>query len=235
MDIETYARNHPHVASEHLPPLLIQVASQVPAGATVLDAGAGDGSVLGALDARGLLADKTVLARDLSELRVSRLPKFGTRFDAAVDNVETLSTVADESVDFFLSSQVIEHVDDAKMIDAMHRVMRPGAIAYVSTVFKRPGAWYFYRNANGERVLDPTHLREYTGDEQLLRVLQGRFVVEQNVKLPVSYPLFDVALRVVFRSDPHHWAAKKLKRYLDHVRVPVPRFLIWELVLRRVA
>jgi ubiquinone/menaquinone biosynthesis C-methylase UbiE len=70
-----------------------------------------------------------------------------------------------------VSCQVIEHVqDDRGMVREMLRVLAVNGHLYVTSVVKPYIGWYFYKNKAGERVLDPTHVREYES-EQAFRLL----------------------------------------------------------------
>lgn len=232
--IEDYARQRPQYFSRDVAPLLARVLPSLPRG-TILDCGCGDGDFLFALRERGLLDGRDVRAIDLSEERVAIARSLDSRIAARTDSAESLDTVPDASVDFFHSSQVIEHVDDAKMARAIARVTKPGARIYVSTVKKKRFAWYYLKNANGERVLDPTHLREYRSDEELLGKFDPRaFRLLANESTPVAYPLLDfVAHRLKF-ADRTVLALPIVER-LRRIRVPVPRYFTWELLFERVA
>ena len=138
----------------------------------------------------------------------------------------------DGSIDLFVSSQVIEHVDDARMIRAIERVTRPGSMVYLSTVFKRWYAWYFYRSPAGW-ALDPTHLREYRSDAELLDKFPSRtFRLKKSLKTPVAYAIGDAVLRAT-GTGPDVYLRSELWRALRRVRVPVVGYKIWEVVLER--
>ncbi len=232
MDIERYARRHVHYRLAEAPEMLLETLRGGP-WRTLLDVGCGDGALLRALKGGGDLDGKAAGGVDLSRRRVARAREIDPDLHCRVDSAETLETVPDASVDRYVSTQVIEHVpDEEAMIRSMRRVLRPGGVAYVSTVFKRPWAWYFYR-CNGRWTLDPTHLREYTRDGQLLDRLRasGLETVEQR-KTPIRYPLLDFVLRAagVRRSDI---AAVPLVDLLRQIELPVPGYFIWEILCRR--
>jgi SAM-dependent methyltransferase len=70
-------------------------------------------------------------------------------------NIPPLSEFADNSFDVVLSFQVIEHIeDDGLFLKEIHRVMRPGAIALLTTP-----------NRPKSLTRNPWHIREYTGAE----------------------------------------------------------------------
>lgn len=70
-------------------------------------------------------------------------------------NVPPFEGLKDESFDTVVSFQVIEHIEeDKELLEEMHRVLRPGGIAIIST----PNIiWSLTRN--------PWHIREYTAKE----------------------------------------------------------------------
>ena len=72
-----------------------------------------------------------------------------------------------KSFDLVVSTQVIEHVpDDQAFVREIKRVLTSGGLCVVSSVIKMHFGWYFYRNKQGERVLDPTHVREYSSAQE---------------------------------------------------------------------
>jgi len=110
-------------------------------------------------------------------------------------------------------------------------MLRPGGRAYVTTVFKKPWAWYF-RKRHGESVLDTSHLREYTDLDQVrglvgsagLRIL----ALERNrMWFPILDPLlFRVGHRLRSRRP-------RLLRVLRAAKVPIPGYYVLELVVER--
>tara|TARA_B100000315_G_C14171536_1_gene404788 strand:- start:138 stop:590 length:453 start_codon:yes stop_codon:yes gene_type:complete len=135
----------------------------------------------------------------------------------------------DASIDFLISTQVIEHVqNDSDMVSEIHRILAPNGTVYLSTVFKRWYGWYFYR-CNGKWTLDPTHLREYTHDDQLLDILKKRgFDVVQNKKTRDGRPLLDAITRRLGggRKIYENRVFKRLRRFC----IPIPGYYIWEIV-----
>ena len=133
----------------------------------ILDLGCGDGALLYALEKNGYFKGKTVYAIDLSEKKIDSTKTINDAFVCTVADASN-TRLEDGSIDFLISDQVIEHVpDDTDMIREIHRIMARNGTVYLGTVFKKKYAWYFYR-CNGRWTIDPTHVREYTQDEQLL-------------------------------------------------------------------
>jgi 2-polyprenyl-3-methyl-5-hydroxy-6-metoxy-1,4-benzoquinol methylase len=140
--------------------------------------------------------------------------------------------VRDSSVDVVISTQVIEHVDDdAKMAREMYRIASPNATVYVATIFKKWYGWYFYR-CNGKWTIDPTHLREYSKDSQLLDTLTdaGLEIVASKKTLD-GRSLLDAGLKRV-RASRSVYDNKFLKR-LRSFRIPIPGYYIWEVVCKK--
>jgi 2-polyprenyl-3-methyl-5-hydroxy-6-metoxy-1,4-benzoquinol methylase len=230
--IEGYAERHRHFFGDEVPALLRECLD-ADGIKTILDAGCGDGALVRALHDGGYLGEgRELWACDLSKSRVERVQRSGASVRAFVDDVEELREVPDGAIDLFVSSQVIEHVDDARMIRAIERVTRPGSTIYVSTVFKRWYAWYFYRSPAGW-ALDPTHLREYRRDAELLdKFPSSTFRLKKSLKTPVAYPIGDAVLRATGTAQDVYLRSE-LWRALRRVRVPILGYKIWEVVLER--
>jgi len=103
----------------------------------------------------------------------------------------------------------------------------------VTTVFKKPWAWYF-RKRDGESVLDTSHLREYT-DVDVVRGLvteAGLGIVALERRL-LWFPLVDPALFRLGRRYPALSARQSLLRALRAPKVPIPGYYALELVVER--
>jgi len=123
------------------------------------------------------------------------------------------------------STMVMEHVSDENAYLAeIKRIVRPGGKAYVTTVFKKPRAWYF-RKRDGEWVLDTSHLREYT-DVDIVRGL----VTEAGLRIVALerhllwFPLLDPLLFQLGRRYPGLSARQSLLRVLRAPKVPIPGY-----------
>lgn len=85
-------------------------------------------------------------------------------------NIPPLTPFSDNSFDVVITFQVIEHIrDDAAFLKEIHRVMKPGGLAIITTP-NRPMS--LSRN--------PWHIREYTGKE--LGDLAGKVFSKVDVK-----------------------------------------------------
>lgn len=231
LDIEKYAQIGPQYYNfESLSPFLREIwAKYNNKIETVLDSGCGDGSLLNTLQAGGFLTDKKTIAIDLSKARINLIKQNIPGISAMVDNVEELKAINNESIDLYISTQVIEHVDNQKMINQIKRVVRPGGLVYISTVFKNKYGWYFHRS-NGKWVLDPTHLIEYTDDSQLLSLFnQTDFILVDNQKAPLSYPIIDCLGKKILKSNNRNLFNNPVGRFLRRIKVPIYSYFIWEL------
>jgi len=226
MNLDQYSTRQ-QFYTDAVSPMLLQLLDRAP-WTSCLDMGCGDGALLNALNNRGYFDGKSVYAVDLSESRIGLVQQINKDFTCLVGDV-CATQVQDNSIDFLISTQVIEHVEnDAEMVREMHRILVPNGIAYLSTVFKKWYGWYFYR-CNGKWTLDPTHLREYTGDDQLHGIFQRfGFQILESKKTLDGRPLVDAVLRRI-------GAGRKVyeSRFLKLLRaftIPIPGYYIWEIV-----
>ena len=196
-----------------------------------LELGCGDGSLFHALDQEGYFENKFACALDVSETRINRIKAATGATDCMVGDA-CRTPLKDESFEFLFSSQVIEHVhSDEEMVKEMRRVLAPNGIVYLSTVFKKWYGWYFYR-CNGKWVLDPTHLREYNQDEQLLDILErsGLKVLENRKSLD-GRPILDAVSRRMGTNRKIY--DNRLLRLFRSVRIPIFGYYIWEIVCQK--
>ena len=146
----------------------------LPAGPLALaDLGYGDGPLFAALERGGFIApSRPVYAVDLAPTRLRRVAARFPWIETVLSPAEAVPQIGDGALDFVISTMVLEHVPNERAYLAeIERILHPGGRAYVTTVFKKRWAWYF-RKRNGESVLDPSHLREYT-DVDVVRGLVG--------------------------------------------------------------
>lgn len=228
--IEEYAGRRQFYGDEI--PDLVRESLRDPGMKTILEAGCGDGNLVHALVRSGAVDGRRLLACDLSEERVKRV-RAATGAESFVDDIERLDHVADASIDFYISSMVIEHVDDGRMANAIARVTRPGARIYLSTVFRRWYGWYFHRAPCGW-ALDPTHRREYEDDAELLvKFPERQFRLLRSVKSRLAYPLIDPMLRLIGAKSDFAINRRVFQRLRD-MRLPIVGYRTWELLLERV-
>jgi len=232
MDIELYAKATPQYYTGYVPGGLKPYITS-DRYKTILDCGCGDGSLLYALNKAGYLKNKRVSAVDISHSRVEFVKALDIKVNACVDNAEALDTVKGDSIDLLMTTQVIEHVDDVKMVSSIERVVRRGGIVYVYTVFKMWYGWYFYRS-NGRWVLDPTHLREYSSDSELLRLFDPqKFKLLKNVKRLQWFPIADFVLKRIGVNNIVRNRDSALWKFARLWRVPVLGYYEWELIFKK--
>jgi SAM-dependent methyltransferase len=226
---ERYSNLHRHFFVSALPPLLLEVAER----GHICDLGCGDGAVLWALDRAGLLEGG--FAVDLSAERVNAATEAVPSVDGVVADA-TNTGLPDASANGVVASQLIEHLpDDGLLAPEIARLVGPGGWWYVGSVIRKPNAWWIYR-VNGERRLDPTHVREYEGVEELVRVLRHPQLAITRTRLtPLRFPVIDLALRalVYARLLNGKFAARAYRRsgvlrFLRRLEIPVPGYELVE-------
>ena len=231
MDIEKYSNIAPQYYRDQIPKLLKKYLEAEQYN-NILDCGCGDGSLLYSLDKLGNLKRKKVWAIDLSKNRIELVKKINGNIIAAVDSAEELKTINNDNIDFFISTQVIEHVDDKKMIERIGEKVRSGGIIYISTVFKKWYGWYFYRN-NGRWVLDPTHLREYSSDKELLSLFnKDKFRLLEQKKSLQWFPISDFFVKRIGLYNRKVYE-NKLMKIIRKIKIPIFGYYNWEIVFRR--
>jgi SAM-dependent methyltransferase len=194
--LSAYTHAHRHFYSSELPPLLLETVRRHRPGA-IADLGAGDGAVLWALERAGLL-DDVAYAVDLSPERVAHAAGISRRVHGIVADATDVAVLPDRSVDGIIASQVIEHLEDDRALAAeMARLLRPSGWWYVGTVLRGSRAWWIYR-VDGRWLLDPTHVREYRSQEELLSALEHPQLRIDDVRVtPLSFPVSDLVLRTL--------------------------------------
>ena len=134
-------------------------------------------------NAGGLLKDSTWFKNFNGEIRIQDL------------TVNPVFDLEDESIDFFWSTEVIEHMGREFVpawLDDVARVMRKGALGYVSTP-----------NHDGSNdKLPEDHVYEW-GFEELKEELERNFIIESVVGTFIQIP----KLRKALREDPNGWTA----------------------------
>jgi ubiquinone/menaquinone biosynthesis C-methylase UbiE len=230
---EKYTETALHFEAARLPRLL---ETHLPRGPLALaDLGCGDGPLFPALERAGLISpERPVYAVDLEADRLARVSARFPWIETVVASADAVPVIEDGSLDVVISTMVMEHVpDEGAYLGEIRRILRPGGRAYVTTVFKKPWAWYF-RKRDGESVLDPSHLREYT-DLGAFRAL----VREAGFREPALerhllwFPLLDPLLFRVGGKVPGLAGRRGLLRILRAAKVPIPGYYALEVVLER--
>jgi hypothetical protein len=138
-------------------------------------------------NAGGLLKDSTWFKNFNGEIRIQDL------------TVNPVFDLEDESIDFFWSTEVIEHMGREFVpawLDDVARVMRKGALGYVSTP-----------NHDGSNdKLPEDHVYEW-GFQELKEELERNFIIESVVGTFIQIP----KLRKALREDPNGWTFEQYK------------------------
>ena len=230
---ERYTETAIHFDVERLPPLLERY---LPSGPLALaDLGCGDGPLFRVLERRGYIAaGRHVYAVDLERDRLARVSARFPWIETVVASAEAVPAIADGSLDFVCSTMVMEHVPDERAyLGEIRRILRANGRAYVTTVFKKRWAWYF-RSRDGERVLDTSHLREYTdldGFRSLVTAAGFTFLALERRLL--WFPVLDP---VLFRVAHRVTALRRARGFLQvarTARIPIPGYYALEAVLER--
>lgn len=185
--------------TEWMPPLLRATAERSPPR-VLADLGAGDGGTLWPLDHAGLVGE-TIYAVDISAEHIRLCQALSPKVHGIVSDVARVDELPDASVDAVVSSQVIEHLpDDRVLAPEIARLLKHGGWFYVASVIRGPHAFWFYKGkapAPERWQLDPTHMREYESDQHFRSVLEHpelAFDVVRSSQL--KFPLTDFVLRV---------------------------------------
>ena len=143
MDFNTYSKTFLHFHSEEIPEFLAS-ALKKKSNITIADLGAGDGSLLVGLKIQGHLKNaKKVIAVDLSEERCLRLKKIEGLSVVCAD-VTKVNKLRSNTIDLIICTQVIEHVDQYKLLREIKRLLTPEGILYIASIVKKPYGWWYY-------------------------------------------------------------------------------------------
>lgn len=155
----------------------------------VLEIGAGEGYGIEHIAPKA----KSYLTLDKYPVHID--PKY-TNVSFRQMNIPPLEGIEDESFDFVVSFQVIEHIqNDKKYVSEIHRVLRPGGKFIVTTPNKKMSI-----------TRNPWHVREYTIDE-LVTLLKASFSsvdakgVFGNEKIMDYYNKNKASVRKITRFD----------------------------------
>jgi 2-polyprenyl-3-methyl-5-hydroxy-6-metoxy-1,4-benzoquinol methylase len=199
MKFEKYSKTFLHFYTTEIPELLAHFFKKEKF--SLVDMGAGDGALLVALQLKGHLAGaKEVVAVDLSEERCKRLREH-TNFNVICSDVTQVSMLVNQSFDYVVCTQVIEHVKEDKLLAEIKRVIKPGGYVYIASVVKKWYGWWYYRTAEGKWGLDPTHLREYSSKEAYESIIRaaGLNIIKTQLT-PLKLSVIEFLVRRVFCS-----------------------------------
>lgn len=197
-----------------------------------LDLGCGDGSLLYFLNKKWYFKDKKVYAVDFSKYRIELIKKINPKFKCFVNDACNITNIKNDSIDFLNSTQLIEHVSsDEKMIKEISRILKKNGTVYLSTVFKKWYAWYFYKY-NGKWALHPEHIREYTKDKQLIDLFEKEdFKILENKKKLFWFPLVEPIFRKL--KIRRNIFENKFIKLLRNIKFPIIGYYEWELFFEK--
>ncbi len=194
MKFETYSRTFLHFHTEEVPELLIKY---LPKNAfSLVDLGAGDGALLVALQRGGYLSyASNVTAVDLSAERCERLRQ-NADFHVLCSDVTNAPGLISASFDYVICTQVIEHVDQEKLLTEIKRIMSTNGMVYIASLVKKWYGWWYYKTSDGKWAIDPTHLREYASAADFEKVIReaGLEVVETKLS-PLKLSVLEFIVR----------------------------------------
>lgn len=230
--IKDYSEYLPQYYGTSVPKLLEKYLNFV-TFKSFLDLGCGDGALLHALKNAGYFRNRKIYAIDLSPTSIDLVHKIDKKINAYVDNAERIDNIKSNSIDFLVSTHVVEHVDDKKMLRAVDRVTKKNSTVYIGTVFKKWYGWYYYRR-NGKWVMDMTHLREYDKDAQLTELIdKKKFKIIESRKTLLWFPAIDFLLRRLFIKNRKLFVDQPIFSMIRKLKVPIPGYYNWEIVLKK--
>lgn len=232
MELSKYSKKYIHYYTGEVPVLVEKILDKCNIK-SIADLGCGDGPILDGLFRKGYLGNlEKVIAVDISKERVDNARKISDKILCFVGDVSNLAMIDTQSIDFAISSQVIEHVpNDEQFIKEVYRILSKNGLFYLSTVFKKWYGWYFYRS-KGKWLLDPTHVREYTNEAQLLNIIKKYdFEILKNKETLHWFSITDfVFKRIGLKQNVYNNAIANLLRI---IKVPVFGYYNWELVVQK--
>lgn len=188
-------------------------AHRLPHDASILDIGCGGGTGLwffrglGFTDLTGIdLSDNLLIGRDMVKMYEGDVfsTDLGRKFDAIV------------------STSVIEHVNDVDFLERCSELLKPNGLLLVTAPIRK-FQWYFYKNEYGERVLEPTHLREYPDLRAFTRLFKEWRIADIS-SVPLRFPLLDPALKLFYRSMRRPGINTPAVRLLRRLTVRLPGY-----------
>ena len=197
----------------------------------VVDFGCGGGTVLYCLEKNGF---KNLFGIDFC----NTIPDGFLKYSKFV-KADVLSTGFENGFfDSVISTMVIEHLDEEKFKNEVSRVLKVGGLALITSVMKKKRAWYFYKNNKGERVIEPTHIKEYLSVDEFRGIFENDFEVIEVQSPILKYPIIDPIFRGLFslfkiqalRELPtRNYFLSKLR----NIRIPILGYYSIEIILRK--
>ncbi|MBR9704875.1 class I SAM-dependent methyltransferase [Candidatus Pacearchaeota archaeon] len=222
IDYEKYAKKHIYYGNENIDDFLekiINIKIKSNKNSSLLDIGAGSGNIISRL--KEIFPTLLISVSDISKIRIERIKilmreKINKYYIDDICN----SKIPSDSYDIINSDQVIEHVMlDITMIKEIKRILKDKGLFRVSSVYKKKGAWYFHKN-NNERLIDPTHLREYTSIENFKKIFTNQSLKIIDIKTePIKYPILDPFLTIMKIKSKSKFINK-----LRGLKIKIPKY-----------
>ena len=238
-DFERYSSNFIQLYTDEVPQGLSGIFHGAMPGFSVLDLGCGDGALLIGLHNKGYLKNAgRIVGVDLSSQRINRL-KHNFAFELICADACNVVQLEDKTFDYIFSSQVIEHVlDDKAFLREIHRLIKDSGILFISSIVKRKYGWYVHR-CNKKWALDPTHLREYSSEQEFITLIESaRFKVVNLRMTSYKFTPMDFIIRrlyfPIFRHETTNsfFLRHKLLSKFRLLRIPVFGYYIIDLVAK---
>ena len=232
MQFQSYSEIFLHYLSEEVPEKITHIIDEFKLEQIrVIDIGCGDGAILyGLSKSKFIKKYKVLYAVDLSNYRLDKVAKISNLIKIIEADAASIP-IENNSVDFIISNQLIEHLDnESKFLAECYRILDNDGRLYISTVYKKWYGWYFYKNKFNKWVIDPTHFREYTSDIQLFELIDNNSLsVISSSKTIFWFPVTDFILkRIGFKNDIY--IKYKIINLLRKVKVPIFGYYNWEIV-----
>jgi 2-polyprenyl-3-methyl-5-hydroxy-6-metoxy-1,4-benzoquinol methylase len=168
--------------------------------AKIVDLGCGDGRLLIALKSNGYFSQNEFYGVDISKEKINYLKDVLPEVKPIVSDASDIKELNNNEFDVVICSQLIEHVpSEDSLIKEIRRLVKRDGIVYVSSIIKKWYGLWIYR-LNGKIRLDPTHLREYSSEEEFVNLLEKNRLKCKEVKItPLKYSIFDLFLRFLIK------------------------------------
>lgn len=213
----------------------------LPNASRIADLGCSHGTNL--IEMTRLAPQAKIVGFDFSDVALGKAKTFTKgNENISFQQIDFLNeAIGKEEFDLAFCSQVIEHIPgDARFLENVAASMKQGGTLMLSTVYKKKGAWYLYKKPSGERVLEPTHVKEYTDTEELLTILReaGFEILDYDLRL-FKFPLIDVALKIMTKLFKNRFVFNivnsKAITFLRRItQVPIFGFYNFQILARKV-
>lgn len=197
----------------------------------IIDFGCGAGTLLRALEDLGYT---NLFGIDF----IDAIPKGFLKRSTFLYSDLLQSSLESNSFDAVLSTMTIEHLDENLFQEEVSRVLKPGGIALITSVLKSKFSWYFYKNAKGETVIEPSHLKEYRSMEEFRKIFYKNFEVVLLRAPILRYPLIDPILRLLLAATKNTFFKNIIEKnnffkIIRKLRVPIPGYRSVEIIVKK--